>query len=155
MMCEKPRGPCGLRTRGSGAECVCACVREVVQDWGVRWPQRVTLEPFRSKRRVWGTRESELPGRTPTNGRASAARISRKHGGDWQERQEVGGYQNPGEATWGTSVDKDPGDGGRKQGGVERGVFTCPTRAGPCWHASGLHGAEESGRRGRRQGPVT
>lgn len=55
---------------------------------GVRWPQRVTLEPLRSKRKVWGTRESELPGRTPTIGRASAARISRKDGEDWQERQE-------------------------------------------------------------------
>lgn len=55
----------------------------------------------------------------------------------------------------GTSVDRDPGDGGRKQAGVESRVFTCPTRVGPCCHASGLHGADGSGRRGGGRGLVT
>lgn len=41
-----------------------------------------------------------------------------RDGEDWQEGRK-GWVLEPWEVTWGTSVDRDPGDGGRKQEGVE------------------------------------
>ena len=82
---------------------------------GIRWPWMVTLEPFRSKRRALERREPELPGGTPTTGRASAAGTQRKESPAGKAGS--GWVLEPGEATWGMSVGRDqgpPGDGGRK-----------------------------------------
>lgn len=77
-----------------------------------------------------------MSGKAPTIGRVSAAGTQGKDREDGQKGQEVGGGLEVGRAAWGILASTEqghPGDGGRKQGGRERRVLTCTTKAGPCW----------------------